>query len=458
MVLPHGSSVHPGAADSRIAGRVLLSESKRPLRYAKVRLTGSEKADNTRVVPTDGHGRFVFEQVRPGRYRFEVQALGILPEPWKVEEGIAAQPRSWESQQVDGVVAVAENDSVDLDILVKEGGVLSGSVTFQDGEPARYALVTVWTRTQEGSWEKVPVWHENSFVGYTRTDDAGNYRVAGLRRGSYAVSATVNSVETHHSAASLETRSRPLLLLSYYGGTSSRRAATLVAVEEGKETRNVSILLKDSPTYSVFGQLRGRQSASPVPHTELIIQRDDGDPELENSTFSDAAGRWRFDGLASGSYTITVLPRPSPDVSDPGANSKPLQRYEGYARKQQAVRVDSADIEGVIIELSKGGQLEGKITAEGATLPPQLQVRTIRKEKEGTRPGLLDSVAHVEPDGRFVMRGVSEGAVQLMVLGLDKYLHVSSMLWNGRDLRLDPLQISDDAAVTGIHIVLKPRF
>src|SRR5205085_4803771 len=71
-----------------------------------------------------------------------------------------------------------------VDLRLARGGVLTGRVSDEDGEPLARATVTV-LRQQYVVGEK-----QLSAVGADQTDDRGQYRVFGLPPGDYFVSAT----------------------------------------------------------------------------------------------------------------------------------------------------------------------------------------------------------------------------------------------------------------------------
>lgn len=195
---------------------------------------------------------------------------------------------------------------------------------------------------------------------------------------------------------------------------------------------------------------------SPIQLAELTIQRDDGDPDLENSTSPDSSGHWKFEGLHSGNYTIMVLPRLGIEFAGNRIHANPRASTDRYARKQQTVKIDDADIAGMVIKLSTGTRIEGRVTIEGGgSLPSQLEVRIVRNQLKNIRSGLLDYFARVGGDGRFVINGVSEGEAQFIILGLEKNaLYLKSIVWNDQDLKSVPFAISGQRLITGVHVVL----
>src|SRR5437867_12552736 len=70
--------VHPAILADRsegtIAGRVATGAKRAPVPLARVTLAPQDDTGPPRVTETDGSGRYLFEDVRPGLYRLSVVA------------------------------------------------------------------------------------------------------------------------------------------------------------------------------------------------------------------------------------------------------------------------------------------------------------------------------------------------------------------------------------------------
>jgi protocatechuate 3,4-dioxygenase beta subunit len=408
-------------------------------------------------VTTDGRGRFVFEAIKADQYRFEVSALGVLAKPGKVTVRDLSSPVTPSSKPTvsEGFVTLLETDSLDVEILARKGGVLTGRITFEDGYPVTNGLVSAWKIGSGGSCHRVNVWHGATFVSHAFTDDLGKYRIAGLSYGDYVVSATTDFPLVGQSDEGRWTTSRPGLTPTYSGGGVGCSDALSFRVEEGRETEAASIVLKDRPTYAVSGSLTSLRTGSPIQQAELTIQRDDGDTDVENSTSPDSNGHWKFEGLQTGKYTITVIPRLGTVFDGNRIHATPGESPERYARKQQPVKIEDADVAGMAITLSAGTLVEGRISIDGGgPLPSGLEVRIVRDPLTNIRPGLLDCLVRVGRDAQFVMSGIPEGQARFDILGLEKNgLYLKSILWNGQDLKSVPFTVGGPI-ISGVQIML----
>jgi hypothetical protein len=84
--------------------------------------------------------------------------------------------------------------------------------------------------------------------------------------------------------------------------SSGDKGWTSVTVEPG-ETRRIDVPL-DGPVDAVVGRVVSARTGRPIPEAEVSTALDPG--ELDRQTRTDAAGRFRFEGLLPGDYEIRV--------------------------------------------------------------------------------------------------------------------------------------------------------
>jgi len=133
-----------GAADKkpiRLEGRV-VGLNGTPVRKANVHLQGSGPAipvqngqgSTSYLQTTDDTGKFIFDNVAPGRYTLGADKIGFLAARYGARtEGGPAVP----------LILVAGDEKKNLEIKMTPQGVLMGRVIDQDGDPIANAQITV---------------------------------------------------------------------------------------------------------------------------------------------------------------------------------------------------------------------------------------------------------------------------------------------------------------------------
>lgn len=162
--LPQVSSESPRA---RIVGRVLSTEG-RPLSRAIVtaqKLGGSALFQ----AKTDRSGRYAMD-VEPGRYIIRAEKGGYVTSEYRVEEA-SLEPTP---------MMVEAGKSVTVDLRLPRGGVITGRIVDEDGEPVVGAAVEVERRQEEPSRGAPWVF---GLHGSATTDDRGIYRIYELASG-----------------------------------------------------------------------------------------------------------------------------------------------------------------------------------------------------------------------------------------------------------------------------------
>jgi hypothetical protein len=103
-------------------------------------------------------------------------------------------------------------------------------------------------------------------------------------------------------------------------------------------------------------------------------------PKPEYSFNPDRNGRWFVDNLPDGSYVIAVTPGLTDSDQNPGLR---------FATKKQFITVAGSDLEGVLIEVSKGARISGTLFVEG-DVPLSSLAAKIGLTTKMKRLGILD--------------------------------------------------------------------
>jgi protocatechuate 3,4-dioxygenase beta subunit len=353
-----------------ISGRVLAADTGRPVKRATVNVLGGGRGG--RSTTTDDQGRYAVGELTAGNYQITASKNGFV-------DAIYGQRRPL---QAGTPVTLADAQPVNnIDLRLTRGGVITGHVLDEDGEPLSRALVTV-QRYQyvRGERQLTP-------AGGDQTDDRGQYRAFGLPPGDYYVSVSTAGLSQligrgmQQLAAGIGALGgrgggrgalagiAPLGPLSgssdaeptgyaptYYPGVVSAAEAGKITVAPGQEVSGADFQIQLVPLATVSGIVVGADDVVPV---MLMAEDAGGRGPLGGPTL---AGRSQSDGT----FSVTNVP--------PGryvAVARSGGGRQGGAPKtgMQSIVVNGQNLGGVTLALQPPSTLSGNITVESSGTP-----------------------------------------------------------------------------------------
>jgi len=304
------TNARPGAT-AAIRGTV-YSSGARALPYAQVLLDAVGVFDRPMLARADGAGHFSFDSLAAGRYRVSASKAGHFP------SGPAA-----------AVVVVQDGENRDrADVTLRPWSVLSGRVLDEFSDPVQGARVQLLQlRYEAGHRQLTPVGPS------ALTNDEGAYRVYGLSRGSYIVSAAVGSVTTMDV---------PGYALTYYPGTAAPAQAQFVTLGDGDEVGAIDVALERTRTAHVRGRIIGADglpsmggsvTLRPSSRSQSVVAIPVG-ARLQNGAFE-------FPNVPRGQYVIQAY----------------LGRSRGFIEGEFGsllVNVTDRDVSNLVLQMSRG--------------------------------------------------------------------------------------------------------
>lgn len=497
----------PGAAEgegekeppsnSVVRGRAVYEETGRPVRRGRVQLFSepSSMHGGGATVLTGAQGEFEFKGVAAGRYLVVASVAGALvPTSFSLYGDYGGGPIDYaKARQHFQEVVVDGVSEVVVGVRARRGAAISGRVTFEDGDPAIGASVMLALKTDEQAQPSLGMGRSRRVSG--TADDRGVYRITGLPPGEYVVS--VAEPMAHGSADNARAGMGPFgggaLFETFYPSVTKRREAVAVAVGVGEEKPGVDITVVERGLHQLSGTVVARKGGAPVAGARVSILAKDS--PLANSpyasylehqpdTTTDEEGRFSLREIPDGDYLILVSPaadvdaaevfgpvpaKPKPPAEavggggedegqgeapdgDGGEYRQPLPRY---AAKQHEVKVSGRDVEGVSIEIGRGGRVVGAIVVEGGKeLPGYAPIFAVTLDESGAAP--RDYKGAVAWRDQFAIGGVMPGKVYLHAYVSEQHedYYVKSITANGKDLTREFLQIEEGAEVKGVRVVV----
>jgi protocatechuate 3,4-dioxygenase beta subunit len=278
---------------SVIRGRVLASDSGRPLRQAQVRISGGDLREG-RMTGTNTDGTYEFTDVPAGRYTLTAVKAGYV----QLQYG---QLRAFEPGKP---VDIRNAQTLEkIDFVLPRGAVITGRVVDELGEPVMDIQVTAMRyQFVQGSRRLAPIGRASS------TNDIGEFRLFGLLPGQYYVSAsqTMNLFAAVSSGGNpLETNtSRSGYAATYYPGTARAVEAQPVTLAIGQTMNDLTIALAPTRTARVSGNVLSSEGR-PVPGGAVMVMAKD-DPGFMPlaPAIIRPDGTFTVSNLAPGNYTV----------------------------------------------------------------------------------------------------------------------------------------------------------
>jgi hypothetical protein len=342
-----------------VQGMVVQAGSGNALADVKVELRavgGAATNDGlpTPWVVTGSDGRFSFSRVTPSTYRLIASSRGFA----NAEFG-QTQPSGPTT-----TLSLAPGQHVEnIRLTMASGAVISGRIT-DNGQPVGIADVYA-LKISDFNGRVMLV------AGISaKTNDLGEYRMFWLPPGRYYVGVIIQDAATAgplvlnpdgDDSASIQMArqvARAVLnraigagagddqrhVITFYPSTTDPERATLIDLRAGAEAANINI---DSPVQRVF-HVRGRiagipQNSTGTPTIGLLTNRPND--VLENlNTPPDANGNFDIPRVATGTYTLTAA--------------------IGNVMGRVPVEVRDGDVNNVVVNLSRGNEVSGKIIVE----------------------------------------------------------------------------------------------
>jgi hypothetical protein len=342
-------TVKPAVAPGRVTGTVLCFDTRKPCRGVRILLAenrNSEDAENFSSV-TDINGAYVFENVPPGKYLAIANLTGYLssripPEPEAPFDSAArgVQMAAWQQSLL---VDVASSQTSMHDITILRGSSLSGRVLYADGSPAIHAWVRVEhadpdakTGEPDKDHHLVPSSFENA-----STNDLGQFRISGIRPGSYRVTASPISQDTGVLGGE-----KPTTFAIYSGDTIHRKAAKVYKLRLGDDVGNIEITIPIGGVHRVAGRLATADNYALNMGVCTLSSVDDD--SVVYRTGIDSTGNFAFANVPTGAYTLSVtnayIGKPAEASRDSLEGSTDLEPSRAFAVDALCIFVEDSDL------------------------------------------------------------------------------------------------------------------
>lgn len=428
VVDPAAKPMTPGT--STVTGRVVDASGETPVVGATVTLTLAGAQPVTML--TGPQGGFSFANLPAGRFSLTATATGYLG-------GAFGRLRPFGPGQSLDLVARERRTDVTLR-LWRQGG-MTGQVVGDTNQPIAGAPVRALERTIVGGAKR---W---SFGPSGTTDERGVYHIGGLTPGDYLIALPMSALKPGIIAV------QPYDTMFYVAASSASRAL-VVPIVSGEERLGLDFVVQPASSVRVSGTLAGTDG-TPAPRVRVSLTpadaTDQSSPIETVAAVTDDAGRFTFDRVTPGEYTLRALSfATAADDAPAGARLSAVDRMMPVASlpvlwAEVPVSVADRDVGDVAATLRAGPRVSGVIKFGGAG-PAE---RDLTKLEVFLSPAdghvaSLPSRGLVTADGRFVTAGLVPGRYTVRVAGQIPGWTLKSAMCDGRDVSDDPLEVDAD--------------
>lgn len=305
-----------------VEGYVTCSDGNVPARQATVRLVplrnflpernvGAEEGGKSVETTTDFNGYYLLNSVAPGRYVVDVRAAGYADDLELVQTALERLSREQKETLLAtfAQVTVGGFNSVSRHIVLHRAGALAGHVSVDTGGligPGRVEATLVESPVL-GDVSKLSSLDSLSFTKFGEIDDRGSYRISALPSGRYRVSVRLREaffearVQGSNGVLLLPRRLGTAELTVYAPDTITKDDAKLINIGEGQQFEDADVTIPLGKLHSIEGV--ALRAGKEMPGLFIAIQRS-GNPVQGMNAISDDQGRFRFDLLPDGTYTL----------------------------------------------------------------------------------------------------------------------------------------------------------
>ena len=336
-------------------------------------------------VMTGEAGKFAFSALEPGTYRLMVLKDGFV----RQEYGQRVFPGQGTPLNLGAGETVK-----DLVIRMTPTGNVGGRIVDGLGQPAAgvplQLLKPVYNQLGQRTFQP---------AGTARTNDRGEYRIFWVTPGRYYLVGGTPQAPVGGGGPPGPNESPVNYAFTYYPGVTDISRANAVDVTSGSEVVLDYAVPRLKP-YTIRGRIvdSGSTLAPPSASIALSFQALNGQNTMfsRNAFYNPGNGAFEFRDVMPGLYILYV------------------NTVNGSAGAP--VEVVNADVEGLVLTVSSGISITGRIDVEGGTLPVS-GVRVQFRPVVGGAPmmfGALPSTQTVAADGTFRITNVQPGLYRIV--------------------------------------------
>jgi hypothetical protein len=424
---PRDNTVKPGTAVLR--GRVVASDSGRPIRRARVQLTvegpgGGSRPPENRGSMTDRDGNYEFKALTAGRYIVTVSKGSYVTLSY-------GQRRPNEPGKP---IEVLDGQHVEkVDFALPRGAILTGRILDEFGEPAEFISVSL---VPAGEVQRKRVVNNGRFGS---TNDLGEFRIVGVPPGQYYLSAM------GYRPDDVDSDDRTSYAATFYPGTANISEARRLTLSVGQTLNDLSMTLVTTHTARVTGVVTDSQGRPMSLGFVMATSRNSPGLSAPASGVVKPDGSFVLTGLAPGEYLLMAF------TAIAGVD-------EGAATA--TLTIAGQDVNGVQLQAAKPSTLSGRIVTGDIAGVQMLQFSQVLMHATPKEPMLAigDQTPPARPsdDGTFAIKS-RPGGTRITAASLAGNWTLKAVRLDGVDVTDAGVEVRANEDISGLEVELTNR-
>lgn len=349
-----------------VTGHVVCADTQRSARFAGITLISASQDDEgggrggRASARTDLDGNFLIPNVAPGDYYVTGQLTGYINEAPLIQTALQNSQSSPTAPVIPANVPRIRVSAggASAQLSLQRGGVIAGTVQWDDGSPA--AGVGVGTVAAPAAGQGSSTTGNGLFGGPGggpggsfnggQTDDRGHFRLSGIAPGNYVVRASVQAPAPALSAAANTDRrafARNLNLSVYAPDKLRRTDAAVVTLTAGEERSDLNITMNLNILHSVSGTVSS--TAAPV-RSGSVTLTDTTDSTLNRTGTVNPDGSFLVPYVPPGSYTLRA--NVSATAASFGRGGQAPASTVRFGPLQESLTVTDGDLTGLTLNVT----------------------------------------------------------------------------------------------------------
>ena len=307
-----------------VTGHVYCDDTHQVARLANVTLQPLSMAATKRkdlngavgtptITTTDLNGRFTLSDLSPGTYLVLAWMPGYVSPLTQITEDTDLRAHFLQTlETVLPQVEVKGHQTSTIDVTLRRGAIVTGSVTYDDGTPAVgfHVKAMLPPGTKNGGRTLLLSDTAAEALGFDITDDGGHYRLSGLPAGSFVISISPGGSGRGcgilgGSCKFVVTPPNSGIFKIYSGNVLRLKDAKTFSVVEGGQRDDLDIVIPVMKLHQVAGVVVARSDGHPLRGGSVQLLYAD-DNSIAQTTHVNEDGTFVLNFVQDGTYQLKV--------------------------------------------------------------------------------------------------------------------------------------------------------